>query len=124
MIPSTSRTTRMEIIVPLAARSRSLPTPRIFPSVTVIYGHNVDGIFATLHYFEDAEFFKQNDTFYVYTPGHILTYEVVSAYEYDGRHILNSFDFDRALVREEYFASVLNPNSVVRNVREGVESRL
>lgn len=28
--------------------------------VTVIYGHNVDGIFATLHYFEDAEFFKQN----------------------------------------------------------------
>lgn len=89
--------------------------------VTVIYGHNVDGIFATLHYFEDAEFFKQNDTFYVYTPGHILTYEVVSAYEYDGRHILNSFDFDRTSVREEYFESVLNPNSVVRNVREGVE---
>ena len=89
--------------------------------VTVIYGHNAESIFAKLHYFEDAEFFNQNDTFYVYTPGHILTYEVVSAYQYDGRHILNSFDFDRTSVREEYFASVLNPNSVVRNVREGVE---
>ena len=26
--------------------------------VTVIYGHNTDSIFATLHYSEDAEFFK------------------------------------------------------------------
>lgn len=92
-----------------------------FDPVTVIYGHNAQSIFAKLHYFEDAEFFNQNDTFYVYTPGHILTYTVVSAYQYDGRHILNSFDFDRASVREEYFASVLNPNSVLRNVREGVE---
>lgn len=89
--------------------------------VTVIYGHNVDGVFAKLHYFEDKEFFNQNDTFYVYTPGHILTYEVVAAYQYDDRHILNSFDFDRPSVRADYFSSVLNSNSVVCNVREGAK---
>lgn len=89
--------------------------------VTVVYGHDADGVFANLHYFEDPEFFANNKEFYVYIPGHILTYTVVSAYQYDDRHILNSFDFSREDVRSEYFASVLNPTSVVRNVREGIE---
>lgn len=89
--------------------------------VTVIYGHDTDGVFKTLHYFEDATFFDEHDTFYIYRPGHILTYKIVSAYKYDDRHILNSFDFSKETVREEYFASVQDPNSVLRNVREGVE---
>ena len=57
----------------------------------------------------------------MYTPALILTYEVVLAYQYDGRHIHNSFDSYHGSVRKEYFASVLNPNSVARNVREGAE---
>lgn len=89
--------------------------------VTLIYGHDAQGVFANLHYFEDPEFFEQNPEFYIYIPGHILTYKVVSAYQYDDRHILNSFDFSRESVREEYFASVLNPTSMLRNVRDGVE---
>ena len=48
--------------------------------VTVIYGHDTDGVFKNLHYFEDQEFFDQNDTFYIYRPGHVLTYTIVSAY--------------------------------------------
>ena len=89
--------------------------------VTVIYGHDTAGVFANLHYFEDADFFAQNGEFYIYTPGHILTYTVASAYQYDDRHILNSFDLSKPSVREEYFASVMNPTSMLRNVREGVE---
>lgn len=89
--------------------------------VTVIYGHNtVDGTFFTdLHKFEDEEFFDSHDTFYIYMPGHVLTYRIVSAYRYDDRHILNSFDFSNEEVRREYFDYVVSPLSMVMNVREG-----
>ena len=90
--------------------------------VTVLYGHNIvnDGMFATLHSFEDPAFFAANEAFYVYIPRHILTYRVVAAYEYDDRHILNSFDFTDSVVRENYFASVLAPDDLQANVREGI----
>lgn len=90
--------------------------------VTVAYGHNMteDGsMFATLHNFEDPDFFKAHDTVYVYTPGHILTYEIVSAYKYDNRHILNSFNFDDEKVVRDYFDYVLSPMMLPMNVREG-----
>jgi sortase B len=58
---------------------------------------------------------------YVYTPTHCYTYQVIAAYQYDDRHIMNSYDFSRESVRLSYFESVLNPESVLSNVREGVE---
>lgn len=96
------------------ANSRDLEDP-----VTVIYGHN-KGLFGTLHYFEDAEFFANNTEFYVYVPGHVYTYTIVSAYQYDNRHILNSFDFSNEEVREQYFAYVQDPDSILRNVNPDV----
>lgn len=89
--------------------------------VTVIYGHNVDSVFGNLHYFEDGQFFNDNQTMYIYIPGHILTYSIIAANEYDSRHILNSFDFSRESVRTEYFKTLLNPSSLASNVRDGVE---
>ncbi|WP_368041325.1 class B sortase [Gordonibacter massiliensis (ex Traore et al. 2017)] len=91
--------------------------------VTVLYGHNIvnDGMFATLHDFEDPAFFEENDAFYVYVPGRILEYRVVAAYEYDDRHILNSFDFSDPAVRAGYFASVLAPDDPQANVRDGAQ---
>lgn len=90
--------------------------------VTVIYGHNNSNgaMFATLHYFENADFFAENDTFYIYTPSSILTYRIVSAYEYDNRHIMNSFDFQNESTLVSYFDSVIHPTSLIANVREGV----
>lgn len=88
--------------------------------VTVIYGHVNGGVFHNLHDFEDADFFNKNKEFYVYTPGHIKTYEIIAAYQYDDRHILNSFNFADENVRQQYFDSVLNPESLNKNVREGV----
>lgn len=96
------------------ANSRDLTDP-----VTVIYGHN-KGLFGTLHYYEDAEFFEENTEIYVYVPGHIYTYTVVSAYQYDSRHILNSFDFSDEEVRADYFAFVQDPDSILRNVNPDV----
>ncbi len=92
--------------------------------VTVIYGHNMTEygtMFATLHNFENEDFFKDNDTFYIYTPGHILTYKIVSAYKYDNRHIMNSFDFGDPEVVKEYFDYVLHPTMIPMNVREDAE---
>ncbi len=91
--------------------------------VTVVYGHNFpqfDVMFTELHNFEDAAFFDANDEFYIYMPGRALTYKVVAAYEYDNRHIINSFDFSDQAVVQGYFDSVLSPESDVAHVREGV----
>ena len=88
--------------------------------VTVIYGHVNGGVFHNLHYFEDADFFNESGEFYIYTPGHILTYKIVSAYQYDDRHILNSFNFADPAVRQNYFNSVCNPDALLKNVRDGV----
>ena len=79
------------------------------------------GMFATLHYFENKEFFDSHQDMYIYTDGHIYTYKVIAAYQYDNRHILNSFNFTDAKVTQQYFDSVLNPNSLVVNVREGAQ---
>lgn len=91
--------------------------------VTLIYGHQTanDTMFTTLHYFENEEFFAQHDTMYIYTYGRILTYKIVAAYQYDDRHIMNSFDFSDPQVLESYYASVLDPTSVLVNVREGAQ---
>lgn len=87
--------------------------------VTVLYGHNMaDGsMFATLHKFEDSSFFKKHDSMYVYMPGRKLTYKIYSAYVYDNRHILNSFDFSKKKVLLEYFEATQNPLSMVANTR-------
>ncbi len=87
--------------------------------VTVLYGHNMaDGsMFATLHKFEDSSFFKKHDSMYIYMPGRKLTYKIYSAYKYDNRHILNSFDFSKKKVLLDYFKYTENPLSTVVNTR-------
>lgn len=100
-----------------SCNSRSFTDP-----VTIIYGHNMRSttMFTTLHYFEDASFFDKHDTFYIYTADRMLTYKIVSAYKYDNRHIMNSFDFSNPDVLRSYQDYVLNPITTLRNVRAGV----
>lgn len=91
--------------------------------VTVLYGHRMldKSMFTNLHNFRDDTFFEQNRYFYIYTPGHILTYEIVSAHQYDERHILNSFNFSKTEIFQEYLDYIVAPKSMLANVREGVE---
>ncbi len=90
---------------------------------TVLYGHNMlDGsMFATLHKFEDEDFFDENRYIYIYQKNRKLTYEIVSAYNYDTRHIMNSFNFDDDEVFQSYIESVMNPHSTVKNVNEDIQ---
>lgn len=66
-------------------------------AVTVVYGHTFednssfkDQMMSTLHNLEDPAFFEENGEFYIFTPDSRLTYRIVSAFEYDNRHILQT----------------------------------
>lgn len=89
-------------------------------SVSLIYGHNMlnGSMFATLHKFEDKDFFKKNKYIYIYLPYRKLTYKIYAAYVYDDRHILNSFDFTDDKVLMDYFNYTLNPDSMTKNTRK------
>ncbi len=91
--------------------------------VTVLYGHNManGSMFATLHRFRDEDFFDSHKYIYIYTENRKLTYEIVSAFEYDDRHIINSFDFSNDEVFADYLEMIMNPRSLSANVREGIE---
>ncbi len=94
--------------------------------VTVLYGHNMlDGsMFATLHNFGDEDFFNSHPYFYIYTQDRMLTYEIISAHEYDDRHIMNSYDFTKDDVFSEWIKSAKNPHYFYSNVREEVNPDL
>lgn len=61
--------------------------------VTVLYGHNMlnGSMFAGIRKFEDPEFFKKHDTVYVYLPGRILIYKIISYYTADSSHIQDTW---------------------------------
>lgn len=88
--------------------------------VTVLYGHNMadHSMFGDLHKFEDEKFFYEHKDMYVYTPSHKLTYEIIAAYQYDSKHILNTFDFSDDSIFENYLDSIKNPKYNLKNVRK------
>lgn len=90
--------------------------------VTVLYGHNManGSMFADLHKFEDTDYFNSHKYFYIYTPTNKLTYEIVSSFIYDDRHIMNSFNFNDDKVFNEYLEMIKNPRSLTKNVRDDV----
>ncbi|MBQ3969191.1 MAG: class B sortase [Clostridia bacterium] len=88
---------------------------------TLIYGHNLlnGTMFASLHNFRDPNFFANNEYFYIYLPDRTLTYQIFSAYEYDDRHIMYSFDFNDKDEFAEYLEYATNPtNSMTYNTRD------
>ena len=88
--------------------------------VTVLYGHNMrnGGMFATLHKFKNPKFFKKHKKMYVYQPQRRLTYKIYTAYTFDDRHIMNSFDFSDSKILKKYQKMTLDPQSMDKNVRK------
>lgn len=91
--------------------------------ITVIYGHNGygDTMFTTLHKFEKEDFFENHPYFYIYTTDRRLTYQVISAFKYDDRHIMNSFNFADTTILEEFQKYIMNPTSALKNVRTNLD---
>ena len=90
--------------------------------ITLVYGHNNYGttMFTTLHKFEDKDFFDKHEFVYVYQPQRKLTYKVISAFQYNDRHIMNTNDFSDAENLNEFQQMILNPDSKTKNVRENI----
>lgn len=88
---------------------------------TLIYGHNMlnGTMFGQLKKFRNRAFFEEHRTIFVYTPGQILEYEIISAFVYDDRHILNSFNFNIENECQEFFDECVNPSSFTHQVLEG-----
>lgn len=88
--------------------------------VTLLYGHNMlnGSMFADLHRFRDADFFDTHPYFYIYTHNSKLTYEIVTAFDYDDRHIPNSFDFKNDEVFESWLEQARNPHSLSAHTRD------
>ena len=93
---------------------------------TLIYGHNMlnGTMFGQLKKFKNKEFFNQNRNIYIYTPGHIFRYEIISAFVYDDRHIMNSFNFDLETSRMQFFDECTSPQSLTKQVIEGAELKV
>ncbi len=91
--------------------------------VTVLYGHNMlnGSMFASLHNFSDKSFFDKNNTMFVFTHDKIYTYLIYAAYQYDDRHILNSFDMSNPDSLKEYQDSTLLNRPYYCNIREGID---
>lgn len=89
---------------------------------TLIYGHNMlnGTMFGQLKKFRNKDFFDQNRYIYIYTPGHIYKYEIMSAFVYDDRHILNSFNFFTDDGYQLFLDECINPTSLTRQVKAGV----
>lgn len=91
--------------------------------VTVLYGHNMadNSMFASLHSFEDADFFDSHGDMTIYTPDRQLDYTIVSAFVFDDVHIMNCYDFSKDEVYRDFLDTVLNPHTISGNVRKGVQ---
>lgn len=88
--------------------------------VTILYGHNGvdDTMFGSLHDFEDKQFFKQHKKIYIYTPGHIYTYKIISAFTTDDTHIMyRYYYFTKKSKHKEFLKLIQNPDSISVNKR-------
>ncbi len=88
---------------------------------TLIYGHNMlnGTMFGQLKKFRNKTFFDEHRTIFVYTPDEILEYEIISAFVYDDRHIMNSFNFSVENECQEFFDECVNPTSFTKQVLDG-----
>lgn len=96
---------------------QKLNKPDFSDNCTILYGHNMlDGsMFAGIRKFRNEEFFSGNRYITVCTPGHVLKYEIFSAFTYDDRHVLNSFNFNKQEDYELFVSEALKPKSLFTN---------
>ena len=90
---------------------------------TVIHGNDLeeDSPFKELHSFEEADFFTAHETFYLYLPDNVLTYEIFAAYYDESSDILRRYDYTTYEGCETYLKDIRIGRSMNRNFREGWE---
>ena len=91
---------------------------------TVIYGHNMadgESMFASLHWYEDADFFKKTRYCYIYTVDKIRVYDIYSTRPYSDDNLMLSIDWKNSTVYGNYLKEIFETRNMESNYREGVE---
>lgn len=104
-------------------------TPGFTDRNTILYGHrmNSGSMFASLHEFRDAEFFKNNIMVYLYFPdGTRADYEIFAAYETGDEYILGAWDFSDydSFCKYIALAGAEDENANVRYISVNENSRI
>lgn len=76
--------------------------------ITVLYGHNMKSgeMFGSLHNFDDADFFKEFETYTVETEKAYFVYSVYAAVNYNNKLIPAYFDVKSISGRDEFLESL------------------
>ena len=90
---------------------------------TVIHGNDLEtnSPFQELHSFEATDFFAEHETFYLYLPDNVLTYEIFAAYYDESGDILRRYDYTTYEGCEAYLEDIYTGRSMNRNFRESWE---
>lgn len=91
---------------------------------TIIYGHNMrnGSMFASLHNFEDPEFFEEYQYIYIYSPDNtVRVYQVFGAYEFGDLHLTLTFGMNTDEGYGEFLAGLDELVSPTNLFREDME---
>ncbi len=101
---------------------QQINSPLFTNTNTVIYGHDLRDrtMFTALRQYYKKDFFLKHDTIYLAIPGHILTYKIYSAFVFDDRHVLYSYDFDSPEGIQRFIDATLKPHSRLYQVRNDI----
>ena len=109
--------------LPGSIYTESIHNQEFTESNTVIYGHNMknDTMFGSLHDYEKADFFQNNREVFIYTPEHILTYEIFAAVTYSDAYIPFAYDFTTDEGYLAFLYSVYNSKNMTNQFAEDVK---
>lgn len=91
---------------------------------TVIYGHNMGNgtMFASLHNYEDPQFFEENPYVYLYLEdGRVRVYQIFAAYEYSNANLVTTFQLLGEEAYEKYLKEIYELDGMVNNFSEDIE---
>lgn len=90
---------------------------------TIIHGMDTEqgSLFSDLHLFEDPDFFAEHQSFYIYLPDNVLTYEIFAAFQDEGSDILRRHDYTTYDGCEKHLQQIYGLRDMNKNLREGWE---
>lgn len=79
-------------------------------SNTILYGHNMKNgtMFADLHKYADADFFKEHPYVYIYTDDYVRIYQVFAAYPFSNDHLYTLCDWENEDAVNKYFSGIFS----------------
>lgn len=84
--------------------------------VTILYGHNMRAgtMFATLHYYEDEIFFKENPYIYIYTEEQTFVYQIYASIWFHNYLLMDYYqNFESEKYIDNFIADISKYNGII-----------